>query len=224
MERYPRGTVAFLFTDIEGSTRLWRDHRAAMERAYARHDAVLRDAIARATGYVYKVIGDAIQAAFPTATAAVAAALERSSACSSRTGGAGTPEPLRVRMAMHAGAAEERDGDYFGPALNRVARCLRPGTAGRCCSLRPRPSWRATVARGTSRCATWASTGSRTCSARAHLPAAAPGAAGRLPAAEDARTARQQPARPADPVDRPRDRARRSCAHSAAGPRCGCSR
>ena len=63
MSELPRGTVAFLFTDIEGSTRLWQGHRAAMERAYARHDAVLRGAIAECGGVTYKVIGDAVFAA-----------------------------------------------------------------------------------------------------------------------------------------------------------------
>ena len=71
MAEPPRGTVCFLFTDLEGSSRLWQAHPAAMERAYARHDALLRDAIARHRGVAYKVIGDAFQAAFPTAPEAV---------------------------------------------------------------------------------------------------------------------------------------------------------
>ncbi len=66
MRDLPRGTVAFLFTDIAGSTRLWQSHRKAMERAYARHDALLRQAITAHRGVVYKVIGDAFQVAFPT--------------------------------------------------------------------------------------------------------------------------------------------------------------
>jgi len=67
--------VTFLFTDIEDSTRLWRDHEVAMQRAYARHDAILTDAITRHGGVRYKVIGNAYQVAFPTAPGAVAAAL-----------------------------------------------------------------------------------------------------------------------------------------------------
>ena len=72
MAELPRGTVAFLFTDVEGSTRLWQAHPEAMNRAYVRHDAILRDAIVRQGGVVYKTIGDAFQAAFPSAPTAVA--------------------------------------------------------------------------------------------------------------------------------------------------------
>ena len=76
LSSYPRGTVTFLFTDIDGSTRLWQGHRTAMEKAYARHDAIVRQAITDQGGVVYKVIGDAVQAAFPTASAALAAAVD----------------------------------------------------------------------------------------------------------------------------------------------------
>jgi class 3 adenylate cyclase len=72
MADLPTGTVTFLFTDIEGSTRLWEQHPQAMAGALARHDAIMRQAIVVAAGVVYKVIGDAFQAAFTTAPAACA--------------------------------------------------------------------------------------------------------------------------------------------------------
>ena len=132
MADLPRGTVAFLFTDIEGSTRLWQHHRPAMERAYARHDAVLRGAIAAEGGVVYKVIGDALQVAFPSAERAVAAALEAQLGLDAEDwAGMGLPEPLRVRTVLHAGAVDpDPDGDYRSPVLNRLGRLLGAGHGG----------------------------------------------------------------------------------------------
>ena len=128
MPRPPTGTVTFLFTDIEGSTKLWERHPAAMQTALARHDEILRNAIEERGGYVFKTVGDAFCAAFATAPDALEAAL-----VAQRTLLSGEWEenwPLRVRMAMHMGAAEERDGDYFGPPLNRVARLLSAAHGG----------------------------------------------------------------------------------------------
>lgn len=71
----PTGTITFLFTDIEGSTRLWEQQRAAMHEAFPRQEVLLRDAMAAHGGYVYKMIGDAFQVAFATAHAALEAAL-----------------------------------------------------------------------------------------------------------------------------------------------------
>jgi len=124
--------VAFLFTDIQDSTRLWQQHRAAMERTYARHDAVLRAAITEQGGVVYKVVGGAVQAAFPTAPEAVAAALEIQLGLSLQDWtGLGLLEPLRVRMALHAGAVDpDPDGDYRSPVLNRLGRLLGAGHGG----------------------------------------------------------------------------------------------
>ena len=70
----PCGNVAFLFTDIEGSTRLWEQHPEAMRIAHRQHNRLLDDAISAASGYHYKTIGDGFQAAFFTANAAIAAA------------------------------------------------------------------------------------------------------------------------------------------------------
>jgi class 3 adenylate cyclase len=69
------GTVTLLFTDIEGSTRLWEQHPQAMSEALARHDAILIDAVKSSGGYVVKTTGDGLFAVFARAEAAVAAAL-----------------------------------------------------------------------------------------------------------------------------------------------------
>ena len=73
----PSGTVTFLFTDIEGSTRLWQQGEEAMRAAVARHDELLRAVIAEHGGTVFSTMGDGVAAAFPSASSAVAAALGR---------------------------------------------------------------------------------------------------------------------------------------------------
>ena len=129
MPDLPSGTVTFLFTDIEGSTQLWEQYPEAMTHALARHDATLRDAIEARGGHVFKTVGDAFYAVFTAAPAAVAAALAAQRALVDLRP-AGVGPPLRVRMALHTGAAQERDSDYFGPPLNRVARLLAAGHGG----------------------------------------------------------------------------------------------
>jgi predicted ATPase/class 3 adenylate cyclase len=128
MRALPSGTVTFLFTDIEGSTRWWERHPAQMQVALARHDALLRQVIEAHAGHVFKTVGDAFCAAFPTATDAFAAAR----ATQLRLASEPWPDPVvvKVRMALHSGGAEFRDGDYFGRALNRVARLLSAGHGG----------------------------------------------------------------------------------------------
>lgn len=116
----PSGTVTFLFTDIEGSTRLWEAEPERMAVALRRHDDLVRAAMQDAGGYVFKTVGDAFCAAFWTAEAAVTAALEAQRALAAQDWP--TRRPIRVRMGLHTGASEERDGDYFGPVVNRVAR------------------------------------------------------------------------------------------------------
>jgi predicted ATPase/class 3 adenylate cyclase len=124
----PSGTVTFVFTDIEGSTQRWERDRAAMEEAVRRHDAVVGAAITGCGGHVFKTVGDAFCAAFSRAQDAVAAALavQRALAAEdfSAVGG------LHVRVAIHTGSSDERNNDYFGPAVNRVARLLALGHGG----------------------------------------------------------------------------------------------
>ena len=124
----PTGTVTFLFTDIEGSTKLWERHPTAMSPARARHDVFLRDAIETSGGYVFKTVGDGFCAAFLTAPEALQAAHAAQIALANEIWE--TETAIRVRMALHTGAAEERDGDYFGPPLNRVARLMAAGHGG----------------------------------------------------------------------------------------------
>src|SRR5947208_12466977 len=102
------GTVTFLFTDIEGSTRLWEEQTEAMHRDLAHHDALLRTAIERHSGHVFKTVGDAFYAAFTEPQESVEAALE------AQRGLRRELSHVRVRMAVHTGRAEARDGDYFG--------------------------------------------------------------------------------------------------------------
>jgi predicted ATPase/class 3 adenylate cyclase len=124
----PTGTVTLLFTDIEGSTQRWEERSDAMALALRRHDELLRAAIERHGGHVFKTVGDAFCAAFWRALDGTAAAIDgqRSLAAEdwSAIGG------LQVRMALHSGATDEREGDYFGPAVNRVARLLATAHGG----------------------------------------------------------------------------------------------
>ncbi len=120
--------MTFAFTDIEGSTQRWERDREAMEHAVRRHDALMRSAITTHNGHVFKTIGDAFCAAFSRPEDAVSAMLDAQRALDaedfSAVGG------LRVRAAVHTGTTDERDGDYFGPVVNRVARLLAIGHGG----------------------------------------------------------------------------------------------
>jgi predicted ATPase/class 3 adenylate cyclase len=124
----PTGAVTFAFTDIEGSTARWERDRAAMQEAVRRHDAILRAAITEFGGHVFKTIGDAFCAAFTRPEDAVAAMRMAQEGLATEDFSA--IDGLRVRAAIHTGSTDERDGDYFGPALNRVARLLVIGHGG----------------------------------------------------------------------------------------------
>jgi predicted ATPase/class 3 adenylate cyclase len=119
----PTGTVTFLFTDIEGSTQLWGRAPQAMNAALAMHDALFREVVPARRGVIFKTVGDAVCAVFERADDAIYAAVDAQRrlpqlSWPSETGA------LRVRMGIHTGQAIERDNDYFGPALNRVARLM----------------------------------------------------------------------------------------------------
>ena len=127
MAELPRGTVTFLFTDIEGSTALWERDRAAMREAVARQLAILQSLIAAHHGVLYKTVGDGTQAAFASAEEALRAAVASQRALLAEDWG-DPPGPLRVRMALHAGeAAPDTHGDYLAAPLNRLSRLLSAG-------------------------------------------------------------------------------------------------
>ena len=124
----PSGTVTFLFTDIEGSTQLWQLDEAAMGLAVSRHDELLRATILECGGAVFSTMGDGFAAAFTSAHAALRAAELAQERLTKEDWS--TAEPVRVRMGLHTGEAEERHGDYFGTAVNRAARLMAVGHGG----------------------------------------------------------------------------------------------
>jgi predicted ATPase/class 3 adenylate cyclase len=129
MSSPPDGTVTFMFTDIQGSTALWETNPDLMRQALRQHDELVREAIVAHGGFVVKTVGDSFRGAFTQAVDALRAALaaQRALAASSWPEATG---PLLIRVAMHTGSAEYRDGDYYGQALNRVARLEAAGHGG----------------------------------------------------------------------------------------------
>src|SRR5215831_15858036 len=122
MADLPTGTVTFLFTDVEGSTKLWEAHPDQMRAALVEHDALIEFLTAQHGGRVVRPRGegDSRFCVFRRATDAVAAAAALQRALHAE---AWPPEtPLRVRLALHTGEADLRDGDYYGGAVNRAAR------------------------------------------------------------------------------------------------------
>ena len=115
----PSGTVTFLMSDIEGSTRRWVDQPDVMRTALARHDHMIAEAVESNGGWLFKHTGDGIVAAFGSAGAAIDAAIA-----------AQRQLELPVRMGICSGAADLRGDDYFGPALNRTARTMEAGHGG----------------------------------------------------------------------------------------------
>src|SRR5690242_20280817 len=111
------GTFTFLFTDIEGSTLLWEQRAAEMRAALESHDRTLREAIEAARGRVVKTTGDGMLAVFDDAGDAVGASVAAQRALQSGS-------TLKVRMGLHTGVADVRDGDYWGASVNRAARIM----------------------------------------------------------------------------------------------------
>ncbi|HWL50527.1 MAG TPA: adenylate/guanylate cyclase domain-containing protein, partial [Acidimicrobiia bacterium] len=118
----------FLFTDIEGSTRLWEEHGDAMAAALARHDEILNRAVAEAGGSVLKTTGDGLIAVFDSVADSLSAAIDSQGGLEREQWG--PTGPIRVRMGIHSGDTESREGDYFGPAMNRSARIMAAGHGG----------------------------------------------------------------------------------------------
>ena len=128
MISYPTGTVTFLFTDIEGSTKLAREHPEAWEAARARHHEILGQAIAANQGVVFQVIGDAFCAAFHRAGDALKAAYEAQGRLQAEPWG---ETPIRVRIGIHTGEAEAHDGEYRGYlTLSLTQRLMSAGHGG----------------------------------------------------------------------------------------------
>jgi predicted ATPase/class 3 adenylate cyclase/DNA-binding CsgD family transcriptional regulator len=119
---------AFLFSDIEASTRRWEDHPDAMAADLARHDELLRRVVEAEAGVIFSHTGDGMGAVFPRAASAIAAAVTGQLALAEEKWR--SQAPLRVRMAVHTGPAQRRAGNFFGPTLNRTARLMAVGAGG----------------------------------------------------------------------------------------------
>ncbi|MFL7871259.1 MAG: adenylate/guanylate cyclase domain-containing protein [Anaerolineales bacterium] len=130
MSSLPSGTVTFLFTDIENSTPMWEKYPEAMKSALAKHDSILKEAIESNSGQIIKTTGDGVHAVFSTAIDAVKASLDAQrefQTSEAPTNSETSDVSLRVRMGIHTGEAELRDGDYYGSTLNRAARIMSIG-------------------------------------------------------------------------------------------------
>ncbi|HEY8217451.1 MAG TPA: BTAD domain-containing putative transcriptional regulator [Acidimicrobiia bacterium] len=117
-----------LFTDIERSTEIWDLHPDEMSAALERHDAILFDAVHGNRGDIVKRTGDGLCAVFASASDAIGAAAAGQRGLSLESWG--VTGPLRVRMGLHTGRAEVRDGDYLGGAVNRAARLMAKAAGG----------------------------------------------------------------------------------------------
>lgn len=124
----PAGTVTFLFSDIEGSTRLWESSPESMQDCLARHDTIVRSAIEASGGYVFATGGDGFAVAFDRVGSALVTATTIQDLLTAEP----WPEDtvISVRMGVHTGEATEREGDYFGPAVNRAARLMATAHGG----------------------------------------------------------------------------------------------
>jgi len=124
----PSAITTYLFTDIEGSTRLWEQEPERMAAALARHDAIARAAVEEHRGTVVKMTGDGVHATFDDPLDALSAAVGLQEALADAEATAGMP--LRVRCGLHAGVDQRRDSDFFGPAVNRAARIMSAAHGG----------------------------------------------------------------------------------------------
>jgi len=124
----PTGTVTFLFTDIEGSTRLLQRLGAGYRAVQEDHARILRRAIDEGGGVAIRTEGDSFFAVFPDHAAAVRAAVAAQRALASHPWPHGTP--LRVRMGLHTGRGELGGDDYLGIDVNRAARIAAAGHGG----------------------------------------------------------------------------------------------
>lgn len=126
---FPSGTVTFLFTDIEGSTKLAQEHPGTWETIHKRHDDILQTAINTHNGYVFQIIGDEFCAAFPTAGDALQAAVTSQVDLNNEKWDNAI---IKVRMGIHTGKADIlENGEYQGYiTLSRVQRLMSVGHGG----------------------------------------------------------------------------------------------
>jgi len=129
MSNLPSGTVTFLFTDIEGSTKLAQQHPDEMPVLLARHNEILNDAIQKQNGYVFQIVGDSFAVAFHSASDALNATLNAQRLLQNE---AWIPAPIKVRMGIHTGAAQiNDDNQYSGYAtLASTQRIMSAGHGG----------------------------------------------------------------------------------------------
>lgn len=123
----PNGVVTFVFSDIEGSTRLWESDPDGMSRSLTRHDEIVRGVVEEQGGVLFKHTGDGFGAAFGSATSGVTAAAGVAAALAAERW---EGPSLACRIGVHTGEAEPRDGDYFGPTVTRTARLMDAGNGG----------------------------------------------------------------------------------------------
>ena len=129
-DKWPTGVVTFLFTDVEDSTPLWDHQGSAMRPALAEHDLLLKTAVESNAGVIVKNTGDGVMAAFVSPSDALLAALDAQHILQEATWSTIAPDRIRVRMGLHTGEAELREGDYYGTTVNRAARLMSIGHGG----------------------------------------------------------------------------------------------
>jgi predicted ATPase/class 3 adenylate cyclase len=120
--------LAFVFTDIESSTRGWEERPDEMRLALQRHDELTEEVVSANDGTVVKSTGDGVMAVFGNASDAVAAAASLVGRLTDIGGGSATP--IRIRVGIHSGEVQVRDQDYFGPTVNRAARIMSVASGG----------------------------------------------------------------------------------------------
>jgi len=165
----PTGTVTFLFTDIEGSTKHSQDYAEALSALLARHREILKQTIAAYNGFIFQVVGDSVSAAFDIATNAIRAASEAQRLFNEQ---AWSPAPIRVRMGIHTGAARLADdpsieGPYSGyTTLALTQRIMSAAYGGQILYRKVRAIWYPGNCLQRSACSIWVSTASKTCCTR----------------------------------------------------------
>jgi predicted ATPase/class 3 adenylate cyclase len=120
--------LTFLFTDLEGSTRLWQQYPQVMKTALARHDDIVRTAVENSHGQIIKTTGDGFHAAFTSPQNGLSACIQAQLSLLEESWE--EIGPLQVRMGLHIGEAQQRGGDYYGTAVNRAARLMSAANGG----------------------------------------------------------------------------------------------